>query len=105
MTNAKTGTDALKKGVLAGDDEYTMCISTILGGTLGTIVSDGVLANLCDNEYLSLDKSWWSYLFKKNLSGSTGRCIMRPRYFADDVPDAALPVPEHEARRGLSDGH
>ena len=67
MTNAKTGTDALKKGVLAGDDEYTMCISTILGGTLGTIVSDGVLANLCDNEYLSLDKSGWSYLFKKNL--------------------------------------
>lgn len=67
MTNAKTGTDALKKGVLAGDDEFTMCISTILGGTLGTIVSDGVLANLCDNEYLSLDKSWWSYLFKKNL--------------------------------------
>ena len=67
MTDAKTGTDAMKKGVFAGDDEFTMCISTIKGGTLGTIVSDGVLANLCDNQYLSLDQSWWSYLFEKNL--------------------------------------
>ena len=67
MTNAKSGTDSLKKGVLAGDDEYTMCISTILGGTLGTIVSDGVLANLCDNDYLSLDSEWWSKLFYQNL--------------------------------------
>ena len=67
MTDAKTGTDAMKKGVFAGDDEFTMCISTIKGGTLGTIVSDGVLTNLCDNQYLSLDQSWWSYLFEKNL--------------------------------------
>lgn len=67
IANAKDGTNALKNSVLAGDNEYTMCISRILDGALGTIVADGVLANLCDNEYLSLDECWWSYLFKERL--------------------------------------
>ena len=54
MTNAKTGTDALKKGVLAGDDEYTMCISTILGGTLvsGLITILGVYGLIGSIQYL-----------------------------------------------------
>ena len=65
---AVDGTEKLKKSVLAGDDEYTMCISTIQGGTLGTVVNDGVLADLCDNDYLALDSDWWSKLFYQNLT-------------------------------------
>ncbi len=67
MTKAGVGIGAMKSSVLAGDDEYTMCISLIQGGNLGTVMADGVLANLCDNDYLSLDSDWWSKLFYKNL--------------------------------------
>ena len=67
LTNAKNGTQTMKNSILAGDDEYTICISTLLGGTLGTIALDGVLANLSDNEYLSLDQNWWSSLMYEHL--------------------------------------
>lgn len=67
LTNAKYGTDTLKSCVLAGDDTYTICISTLLGGTLGTIAVDGVLMNLDSVDQLSLDQNWWSYLMYDNL--------------------------------------
>lgn len=66
-SDAKTGTTALKNSVLAGDDEYTICISCLLGGALATTALEGVLANLCDNEYLSLSESWWSPLLYDQL--------------------------------------
>lgn len=68
LTNAKNGTTTLKNSILADDDEYTLCISTLLGGTLGTIALDGVLANLSDNDYISLDQNWWSSLMYEHLN-------------------------------------
>lgn len=68
LTNAKNGTDTLKNTVLSDDDEYTICISTLLGGTLGAIAQDGVLMNLSEADYLSLDQSWWSRLLYDNLN-------------------------------------
>ena len=67
IVNAAAGTTAMKSSVLAGDDAYTICISTILGGTLGTLAVEGILANLNDLEYLSLDQNWWSYLMYDSL--------------------------------------
>lgn len=67
ITNAKNGTETLRSAVLAGDDTYTICISTLLGGTLGTLAVDGVLMNLRDVEELSLGESWWSRLMYDQL--------------------------------------
>lgn len=65
---ASSGTTNLRNSVLAGDDAYQLCISTIMGGTLGTIALDGTLINLAENSGLSLDKSWWSSLMYENLN-------------------------------------
>lgn len=67
MDPAKNGTDAVRQSVLAGDAEYDLINSTIAGGTLGTIATEGILANLADVPYLSLDQSWWSSLMYENL--------------------------------------
>ncbi len=67
MDPAKTGTDAVRQSVLAGDAEYDLINSTIAGGTLGTIATEGILANLAEVPYLSLDKGWWSSLMYENL--------------------------------------
>lgn len=67
IVNAAAGTTQMKSSVLAGDDAYTICISTILGGTLGTLAVEGILMNLNDLEYLSLDQNWWSYLMYDSL--------------------------------------
>lgn len=66
-TPASDGTTKLKNSVLAGDHDYDLCFSTILGGTLGTIANDGVLANLCDVPGLSLNEKWWSGLLYDSL--------------------------------------
>ncbi len=68
LTNAKKGTDTLKNCVYSDDDEYTMCISTLLGGTLGSIALEGVLMNLSEVDALSLDQNWWSRLLYDNLN-------------------------------------
>ena len=68
IAGAKNGTENLRNSVLAGDDAYQLCISTIMGGTLGTLALDGTLINLADNSELSLDRSWWSSLMYENLN-------------------------------------
>ncbi|MCI8387714.1 MAG: extracellular solute-binding protein [Clostridiales bacterium] len=65
--NAHDGTGKLKNSVLADDREYDLCLSTILGGALGTIANEGVLANLMDIQSLSLSESWWSSLLYDSL--------------------------------------
>jgi len=62
ITNAKAGTDALRNSVLAGEDAYNLCISTVCGGRLATLATEGLLANLCNIPYLTLDSNWWSKL-------------------------------------------
>lgn len=66
--HATTGCNTLKKSVLAGDDAYSLCISCINGGALEKIAVEGVLANLSDNPYISLEAEWWSRLIYENLN-------------------------------------
>ena len=67
MDPAKKGADAVRQSVLAGDPAYDLINSTILGGTLSTLATEGILANLADVPDLSLDKPWWSKLMYENL--------------------------------------
>ena len=55
MTNADVGITALSNSHRAGDKAYDLCISTVSGGRLSTLATQGILANLCDMPYLSLE--------------------------------------------------
>ena len=68
MDPAKTGAEAVRQSVLAGDQAYDLINSTILASTLSPLSTEGILANLADIPYLSLDKPWWSTLMYENLS-------------------------------------
>ena len=72
ITKASNGCDTLSTQVLAGQCEYDMVISTAVGashaGTLPALGINGVLANLIDIDYLSLDKEWWSPLIYERLT-------------------------------------
>lgn len=67
IEGASAGTTKLKNAALTDDSTYSICISTLLGGTLGTIALEGVLANLLEIPYLSLDQNWWSSLMYESL--------------------------------------
>ena len=73
-TKAADGIDALRTQSLVGTVDYDMVISTAVGataeasgGTLAAVALQGVLKNLNDLQYLSLDKEWWSPLIYKNM--------------------------------------
>ncbi len=51
-----------KNSILAGEREYDVIYSAISGGNLGTLAQEGMLANLCQFDVLSLDREWWSPL-------------------------------------------
>lgn len=71
MTKAANGCDAIRTNVLAGDHVYDMVTSTAVGagsiGTLATLAVQGMLRNLNEINYLSLDKEWWSPLIYENM--------------------------------------
>ena len=66
ISDGTAGTDALRDSVLAGDQDYNLCIATISGGRLSTLAAEGLLANLCDMPYLGMDQNWWSRLMYEN---------------------------------------
>lgn len=72
VTKAFDGCNGLSTQILAGTCEYDMVISTAVGsssaGTLPLLAVNGMLKNLVDIEYLSLDKEWWSPLIYKQLT-------------------------------------
>ena len=67
ISPTSNGITAFRNSVLAGDSDYQLCMSPIKGGALGTLATEGLLANLCDMPSLSLDKPWWSRLMYDNL--------------------------------------
>ncbi|MCI8388052.1 MAG: hypothetical protein HFE63_06245 [Clostridiales bacterium] len=67
ITWAAEGVAALKSSVLADDDEYQLCISTLKGNALASAALEGILANLCDMDYMSLGEKWWSSLMYEDL--------------------------------------
>ena len=75
VTKAADGINKLRNQVMANAAEYDMVISTAVGstaagasgGTLASIALQGMLRNLNEIEYLSLDKEWWSPLIYKNM--------------------------------------
>ncbi|MGM9624636.1 MAG: hypothetical protein ACI3XM_02895 [Eubacteriales bacterium] len=67
VTGASKGTSNLRNSVLANEDVYTLCISTVLGGTLATLATDGTLHNLTELPCLSLDQKWWSSLMYDSM--------------------------------------
>jgi len=60
------GAALVRAGVMAGDRDYDLVIATA-GGDMKTMTTQGVLANLCDIEHLSLDQKWWSSLMYDSL--------------------------------------
>ena len=74
-TKAVEGIDAIRVQTAAGVVDYDMVISTAVGptavgasgGTLASLALQGLLRNLNEVEYLSLDKEWWSPLIYKNM--------------------------------------
>lgn len=67
IVNAKAGTDTLRRCVMSDDDTYTVVISTLSGGTLTPLATEGILAELGADGYISLDKPWWSRLMYDSL--------------------------------------
>lgn len=67
VPKASDGCNQLKNSVLAGDNDYDFVMSCLMGGALGTIATEGVLANLLDVPHLSLDQKWWSHYMYENL--------------------------------------
>lgn len=75
VTKAADGINMLCTQILADASEYDMVISTAVGstaagtssGTLASIALQGMLRNLNEIEYLSLDKEWWSPLVYQNM--------------------------------------
>lgn len=61
------GCSALEKNVLAGSSIYDMIISLAQGGTLEKLAVNGILYNLADAPYLSLQSPWWSKLLNDNM--------------------------------------
>ena len=66
IPNASEGASTLRSSVMAGEREYNLIYSTISGSSLGTLATEGILANLCDIGTLSLDREWWSPLIYEN---------------------------------------
>ncbi|MBE6611110.1 MAG: hypothetical protein E7632_01345 [Ruminococcaceae bacterium] len=66
ITNATNGINTLRSSELAGDGIYNLCISTVCGGRLATLATEGILANLCAIPNLTLDANWWSRLMYEN---------------------------------------
>ena len=60
------GAALLRASVMAGDRAYDLVFATA-GGDMKTMTTQGVLANLCDMEHLSLDQKWWSSLMYDTL--------------------------------------
>jgi len=88
ITDAANGTDALRTSVLAGDDIYNLCISTVKGGRLATLATEGILANLCDVPYLSLESNWWSRLIYE-------QCMIDGKFYftSGDISSAVYRAP------------
>ena len=66
-TNASSGLSVMKAAVMAGDNDCDLIISSILGGALQTIATEGILYNLNELPYLRLGEAWWSRLMYENL--------------------------------------
>ena len=62
----ENGANLFRNSVMAGDNAYDMIIS-VINSSVGTLANDGLLADLCSLDALSLDKEWWSPLIYENL--------------------------------------
>lgn len=56
----------LRKSVMANDNAYDLMFSTV-SSSIGPLSTEGILANLCDMKYLTLDAEWWSPLIYESL--------------------------------------
>ena len=88
MTNATNGITSLTNAYHAGDKSYDICISTVSGGRLATLATQGILANLCDIEALSLQANWWSKLIYENC-----RLADRMYFTTGDIAPAMYDAP------------
>lgn len=67
IEGASKSASALRDSVMADDGSYDFVISVLMGGSLGTLATEGILANLTDISTLSLDRNWWSSLMYDQL--------------------------------------
>ena len=88
ITNATKGIEALTNDFRAGDASYDICISTVSGGRLATLATQGMLANLCSIESLSLEANWWSPLIYENC-----RLADRMYFTTGDIAPAMYDAP------------
>lgn len=64
-SNSNEKCQTLRNSVLASLDEYDMLFSHI-PTAMGPLATEGLLADLCQMDQLSLDKNWWSTLVYEN---------------------------------------
>ena len=81
------GAALFKNSILAGDRSYDIIFSPI-GGAIAPFAADGLLADLCSLDALSLDKEWWSPYFYENL-----RVNGRMYYTSGDISPAIYCTP------------
>ena len=55
----------LRNSVMSGDNEYDLFFS-VIPESIGPLATEGILADLCKMEHLSLDENWWSPLVYEN---------------------------------------
>ncbi len=58
----------VRQAVLGGDDLCELVIDVIPDGKMGTLATSGLLANLSDINWLTLDANWWSPLVYENCN-------------------------------------
>lgn len=88
IPNASEGASTLRSSVMAGEREYNLIYSTISGSSLGTLATEGILANLCNIGTLSLDREWWSPLIYENC-----RISERMYYTGGDIAPSIYCAP------------
>lgn len=64
-TSGEDRSSLVRKSVMAGDDDYDLLFSYI-PGSIGPLATEGILADLCQMQYLSLNEKWWSPLIYEN---------------------------------------
>lgn len=67
IVGENTGTNTLRNSILAGEDTYDMVIARVMGGDMAALATGGMLLNLIDMPYLSLEAPWWSRLMYQNM--------------------------------------
>ncbi len=64
---ADDGCALVKSDVMAGDRTYDLVMTHLMKNSLRSLATEGIIQNLLEAPYLSLDQNWWSHLMYDSL--------------------------------------